>query len=494
MELGVSGLAKEVMIVGLGPGAVEAVPIGVLEMLRRKDTKNILRTERHPVVPWLKEQGIDFVSCDHIYELCNDFEQVYREIADLVLEVSRWSPVVYAVPGHPMVAEEATRLILQGGPGKNRKVRIIPAMSFLDAVFAALRLDPAKGINIIDGLQLEGQSPVTSTGNIIMQVHDRLTASEVKVALMEYYADDQAVTVVRAAGIPEEERVEEVPLYELDRLDWIDHLTSLYIPPVRTRACGGGMDRLVHIMAELRSEHGCPWDREQDHASLKKYLIEESYEVVEAIESLDMYSLCEELGDLLLQIVFHARIAEENGHFKFDDVVRGICEKMIHRHPHVFGSTEVKDSEEVLVNWERLKRDEKEAGRSCLAGVPKSLPALQRADQVQAKAARVGFDWPDHRGALAKVAEELDELKEALMTEDRGRGMDELGDLLFACVNVARLGGVDAEEALRRTIDRFSSRFEYIEQKARECDTELGQISLEVMDRWWEEAKKCESS
>lgn len=488
-------MAKEVVIVGLGPGAVAAIPPAALEMLRRPEGKNILRTERHPAVPWLKDEGIEFISCDHIYERAADFEEVYREIADLVLEVSRWVPVVYAVPGHPLVAEEATRLILEGGPGKDRKVRIIPAMSFLDAVFVALRLDPGHGVNIMDGLRLSEQSPVTETGNIIMQVHDRLTASAVKAALAEHYADDWKVTVVRAAGTPGE-RVEEMPLYELDRLDWIDHLTALYIPPVpgRVRGRGTGIDRLAHIMAELRSEHGCPWDREQDHDSLKKCLIEETYEVVEAVESLDMYSLCEELGDLLLQIVFHARIAEENGHFNLDDVVRGICEKMIHRHPHVFGKDSVKDAAEVLVKWESIKRDEKETGRSVLAGVPKSLPALQRADQVQAKVARVGFDWPDHRGAMAKVAEELDELKEALAGRDRGRVADELGDLLFATVNVARLAGVDAEEALRRMVDRFSSRFAYIEQKARESDSELARIAPEVMNRWWEEAKKSGSA
>jgi tetrapyrrole methylase family protein/MazG family protein len=485
-------LNRELTIVGLGPGAVDALPIGVLEALRRSGTKNILRTERHPVVPWLREQGIEFVSCDHFYERGRDFGEVYREIAKLVLEVSQRSPVVFAVPGHPLVAEEVTRLILQGDQGQNRKVRIIPAMSFLDAVFAALRLDPSTGINIIDALQLDKHSPVRETGNILMQIHGALTAGETKLALMEHYPDDQSVTVVRAAGVPGEERIVEVPLYELDRLDWIDHLTSLYIPPALDERPKYDLDRLAHIMAELRSEHGCPWDREQDHASLKKYLIEESYEVVEAVESLDMYSLCEELGDLLLQIVFHAQIAREGEHFDLNDVIRGICDKMIYRHPHVFGSTRVKDAAEVLVNWERLKRDEKETRRSCLEGIPRSLPALQRADLIQTKVSRVGFDWPDYSGAMDKVLEELGELKEVLQTQNKERITDELGDLLFATVNLARLLGVDAEEALRHTMEKFSRRFSYVEEKIATLDTIRGKVPLEEMDKWWEAAKNLE--
>ncbi|MDA8096066.1 MAG: nucleoside triphosphate pyrophosphohydrolase [Clostridia bacterium] len=487
-------MGREITIVGLGPGAVEALPVGVVDALGQSGTKNILRTERHPVVPWLREQGIEFVCCDHYYEQGRDFAEVYREIADLVLEVSRWSPVVYAAPGHPLVAEEATRLILEGGPGKNRKIRIIPAMSFLDAMFATLRLDPAAGINIIDALQLDKQSPVRRIGNILMQVHGPLTAGDAKISLMEHYVDDQPVTVVRAAGVPGEERIAEVALYELDRLDWIDHLTSVYIPPAVDERPTYSLDPLAHIMAELRSEHGCPWDREQDHASLKKYLIEESYEVVEAVESLDMYSIREELGDLLLQIVFHAQIAREEGHFDLNDVIRGICEKMIHRHPHVFGSTRVKDAAEVLVNWERLKRDEKESGRSCLEGIPRSLPALQRADLIQSKVSRVGFDWPNYRGAMDKVFEELGELKEAFRTEDKERITDELGDLLFATVNLARLSGVDAEDALRHTMEKFCRRFTFIEEKIVLLDKKLGQVSLEEMDRWWEAAKNLKKT
>jgi tetrapyrrole methylase family protein/MazG family protein len=251
--------------------------------------------------------------------------------------------------------------------------------------------------------------------------------------------------------------------------------------------------RLVAIMARLRGEGGCPWDREQSHASLVPYLIEESYEVKEAIDKNDVESLREELGDLLLQVVFHAQLAREAGRFDIDDVARAICRKLIGRHPHVFGDVEVGSSAEVLQNWEQIKLDEKRERQetpSRLSGVPKELPALLRAHRVQEKAARVGFDWEHVRDVFAKVREEIGELESAVGQGETGPINAEIGDLLFALVNLSRFLNVQSELALHDTIERFIERFRYIEQRAAEQGRQLEEMTLAEMDALWDEAKQ----
>ena len=253
------------------------------------------------------------------------------------------------------------------------------------------------------------------------------------------------------------------------------------------------VSRLVEIMAALRDpERGCPWDLEQDFRSIAPYTLEEAYEVADAIERNDLRDLQDELGDLLLQVVFHAQMARELGAFDFDDVARGICDKLVRRHPHVFGDARVRDAEGVMRQWVALKREEKAArgaGKSVLEGVPRELPALARAERLTEKASRIGFDWPDAAGARAKVGEELDELDEALQGGDRARIEDELGDLLFATANLARKLGVPPEEALRRTLGRFIFRFEHIERTLALRGVGHGEATLEEMDRLWDEAK-----
>ena len=249
---------------------------------------------------------------------------------------------------------------------------------------------------------------------------------------------------------------------------------------------------LLTVMRTLRGEGGCPWDRKQHHQTLRSYLIEETYEVVEAIDRRDDASLTEELGDLLLQIVFHALIAEEEGRFRMDDILTSIIGKLKRRHPHVYGDREVTDIKEVLKNWEDIKRKEKrsEKGKSVLDGLPGSLPALLKAKRIQEKVSRVGFDWNDVKGALEKVEEEWGEFKEALQAEDIAQIEDELGDLLFAVANVARFLERCPEDALRKTIDKFERRFRYIEHELEKRHCNLDEASLEEMDELWEEYKR----
>ncbi|HVJ18353.1 MAG TPA: nucleoside triphosphate pyrophosphohydrolase [Polyangiaceae bacterium] len=269
-------------------------------------------------------------------------------------------------------------------------------------------------------------------------------------------------------------------------------------PPPLPEQRGQTFPALVALMQRLLAPDGCPWDREQDFKSLRKYVLEEACEVIDAIDNEDPEHLKEELGDLALQVVFLGELARVKGQFGPDDVVAGIVEKLVRRHPHVFGDESVSSSEEVLQNWERIKAEEK-SERGVLDGVPRSLPALYRAQRMGDKVNRVGFDWPDARGSRDKVSEELAELDEAAASGDKTRVEQELGDLLFALVNFARHHGVDAELALRGTADRFASRFSHVEKRVKEQHGgwprgEDGKPSrglpLEVMDSYWEEAKR----
>ena len=256
-----------------------------------------------------------------------------------------------------------------------------------------------------------------------------------------------------------------------------------------------GFQQILDIMHRLRAPGGCPWDAEQSHESLKRYLLEESYEVLEAIDSGSDDLLKEELGDLLLQPVFHAAIAEERGAFSMDDVLTALAEKLIRRHPHVFGDQEITSSEAQVANWEKIKKAEKgEERRSALSGIPPHLPALMKAHKITEKAARVGFDWEQVDQVMAKVVEELHEFEEALEQGQQERMEAELGDLLFAIVNLGRFLALDPEEALRKTIARFQNRFSHIEEQLHARGCHLQDASLDEMEALWIEAKKIENS
>lgn len=252
------------------------------------------------------------------------------------------------------------------------------------------------------------------------------------------------------------------------------------------------LESLTAIMKKLRSDQGCPWDREQTHQSLTRYLIEEAYEVIDAIEQQDPQALAEELGDVLLQIVFHAQIASENGQFTMDDVLKAVCEKMIRRHPHVFADTEINSVEDVLSNWEAIKKREKanQDRKSLLDGIPKHLPALLRAEKIQSKAAKVGFDWNDISGTIAKLEEEIEEFKQAVAAANHGDMEAEIGDLFFSLVNVCRFLNINPERALNLTTNKFIRRFQYMEKQAALNNRELNTMSLAEMDQLWETAKK----
>lgn len=474
-------------VLGLGPAGLENMTLGTYRLILSAD-KVFMRTYNHPCVQELLGEGAKLESFDEYYDQGESFEEVYEKIVKrLEMELANQSEVVYAVPGHPAVAERSVQLLVDKLTPKYR-VLLHPAVSFLDSIFTAVSLDPIQGLLIRNYDAIKGSGLTGREWLIIPQVYSSLIASDVKLDLMDVYPDEALVMIVQALGTPEQ-MVHNVKLYELDHQKF-DHLTTVLVPPHQDVI---SMTKLEDVMRILRAPGGCPWDHEQTHETLKPYLIEESYEVLEAIENKDMYNLTEELGDLLLQVVFHAQVAHEAGEFEFDDILRGIIQKLIRRHPHVFGEVHVDGSDEVLKNWDEIKKKEKGAERAeGWFHFPQALPALMLAEKTQKTVAKVGFDWPDWQGPMAKVQEEIQELQEAMKSDE---GIEEeFGDTLFALVNLARFLKLDPEDSLRKAVHKFQTRFEKMAELALQEREKLENMTLEEMDVYWEKAKIYEKS
>ena len=484
----------KITIVGLGSGDIDDLPLGVYRLL--KNAKQVyLRTKEHPVVEALKKEGVPFTSFDEIYKSSSSFSEIYNQIVERLLLAADQKPIVYAVPGHPLVAEQTVQMLLEKDREGKAIVELSGGHSFLDALFQALKIDPIDGFQLLDGTSFEKSQVQLQQHVIIGQVYDSFTASRVKLELMELLPDDYEVYVVTDAGT-ESEKVEKRPLYLLDHDFQVHNLASIYVPPVEDETIlYKDFSYLRGIIATLRGPNGCPWDKKQTHQSLKKYLLEETYEVLEAIDEQDDEHLVEELGDLLLQVMLHAQIGEDEGYFSIDDVIETLSDKMIRRHPHVFGDVEVTDERDVVKNWQRLKEEEKSSSEnsSIMDDIYKGLPALMQAYEIQKKAKQVGFDWGDYRPALEKVKEELAELITEIESGDsENQVLMELGDLLFAIVNLARLLSLHPEEALLATNQKFVKRFRYMEEQVEKRGKTFQDYSLKELDAYWEEAKGIE--
>jgi len=482
-----------ITIVGLGPGDPALLTREAWDILASAP-EVYLRTSRHPAVAGLPV-GLKMISFDHLYVRMRDFAAVYEAIASEILRLGRRPEgVVYAVPGHPLVGEASVTRILERAKTAGLAVRLVAGLSFVEPVLAALGLDALDGLQIVDAIELASRvhPPLNpDMPALIAQLYNRALAADVKLTLMNAYPPDHPLALVHAAS-SQHERVEHLPLFELDRQDSIADLTTLYVPPLPVAS---GFETFQNTVARLRAPDGCPWDREQTHQSLRPALLEETYEVLAALDAEDMPALREELGDLLLHIVMQSQMATEEGSFSMAEVIAGINAKLVRRHPHVFSGLQVSGVAEVLENWEAIKHAEKSTGDisgsaeagSALAGVPPVLPALAQAQTYQRKAARVGFDWPDIGGVVDKVYEELAEARAAVTAEERTA---ELGDLLFAVVNWARWLDVDAETALRQANARFARRFTAVEAQARAQGIDMRQMGLAELDALWEAAKK----
>lgn len=477
-----------ITIVGLGPGNPAHLTREAWDVLSGA-AEVYLRTARHPTVAGLPP-SVTVLSFDDVYESADAFGEVYERIAARVLELGRREQgVVYAVPGHPSVAEATVGLIAARAAEAALPVHIVPGLSFVEVTLTALGVDALPNLQLADALEIavrhhppfQPDAPA-----LVAQLYAASVAGDVKLTLMNQYPDDHQVALVHAVGTPEA-RVEWLPLYELDHSANIAHLTTLYVPPLPVPS---GMESLQETAAHLRAPDGCPWDKEQTHQTLRTTLLEETHEVLEAIDADDPTAMREEFGDLLLQIVLQSQIAVDEGEFTLAQVIAGLNAKLIRRHPHVFGDVKVSGVGQVLENWEKIKAGERAGTEKpdlgALGQVPPGLPSLAHSVILQRRAARVGFDWPDVSGVIDKVREETAELQSAHDARDRET---ELGDLLFAVVNWARWLDVDPESALRQANAKFRQRFAKIEAAAAAEGRALTAMTLDEMEAHWQAAK-----
>ena len=482
-----------VVVVGLGPAGVDLlVPRARTALAAAR--RVYVRTARHPTVDQLTGHGLELTAFDDRYDEGPDFEAVYRGIvATLVAAATEHGHVAYAVPGNPGVAERTVALLRDEARAGTIDLEVVPGLSFVDLAWATLGVDPLDGARVVDAQTFTADAAGWSGPLLVAHCISPVVLSEVKLALLDSLPPDTPVTVLQRLGLPDQQVVE-VPLEELDRAVVPDHLTSVYVDTGGARI-GATFIELVELAHVLRDPGGCPWDAEQTHHSLARYLLEEAYEVVETIEGLpadapggepdlDAYARLEdELGDLLYQVVFHSILAAEAGAFTVADVARAIHTKLVRRHPHVFGDAAADTADEVLASWEQIKRTER-ASESLVDGISPGLPALLYAHKLYRKAATIGLDAAPVDEALARARVAIDTLRDA----DSAGTERALGDLLASAVVVARHRGVDAETALTGWNARFRDRFVRMERLASERAVDLGTAPADRVAALWIEA------
>lgn len=481
-------MTAHIKIVGLGPGSNDAITTQTLREIENT-THCYIRTARHPNAHLVKGA----TSFDDEYDRHDKFEDVYRAIADkLITAAQQYNEILYAVPGSPLVLEHTVQLLVKDD---SVTTTLLPAMSFLDVAWGVLRFDPVDaGIRMIDGHRFAELAAGETGPLLVAQCHANWVMSNIKLA-HESATGDEPVIILHHLGLGDQ-KIVHTTWENLDREIEPDHLTSIYIPKL-SQPIAGEMAKLHTLARTLREQ--CPWDEKQTHESLVRYLIEETYEVVDAINTLDPHDestdekFIEELGDLLYQIEFHATIAEQQGRFSIADVARSIHDKLVRRHPHVFGNAQADTADAVVTNWDAIKQQERGAvtEKSVFDGVANSSPSLMYSTKLQKRAAEFGFDWPDSKGASAKITEELDELRKAVESKQNMSEIAlELGDVLFSVVNLSRHLGVDAETALRSAANKFRDRFQGVVALAEQRKLDLTKCSLTQLDELWNITKR----
>ena len=480
-------MTARITIVGLGPGSIGAINHETLQAIESAQNRYI-RTTRHPSSHLIKGA----VSFDAEYERHNSFDGVYTAIAkQLIAAAHHHQQILYAVPGSPLVLEQTVQYLLQD---TTVDVVLIPAMSFLDVAWNELKIDPVnESVRMIDGHRFAELATGERGPLLVAQCHAKWVLSNIKLA-HESATGDEPVVILHHLGL-EDQQVITTSWQNLDREIEPDHLTTLYIPKL-AEPIAGDLARLHKLSRTLREQ--CPWDREQTHESLVRYLIEETYEVVDAINQLDPddpstdEALIEELGDLLYQVEFHATIAEQQGRFSIADVANSIHDKLVRRHPHVFGNVSADSADQVVSTWDAIKQKERGEvdSKSVFDGVAAAAPALMYSSKLQKRAAEQGFDWPNSDGAYEKITEEIGELRDAVrLNSDPQTIQMELGDVLFSVVNLSRHLGVDAETALRSASEKFKNRFVGVVDLAIQRGLDLSKCSLKQLDELWDEIK-----
>lgn len=480
-------MTAQITIIGLGPGSIGSINQETLQAIESAQNRYI-RTTRHPNTHLIK----DAISFDAEYERHDSFDEVYSAIArQLIAAAHQHQQILYAVPGSPLVLEQTVQHLLQD---TTVDVVLIPAMSFLDVAWNELKIDPVnESVRMIDGHRFAELGAGERGPLLVAQCHAKWVLSNIKLA-HESATGDEPVVILHHLGL-EDQQVITTSWQNLDREIEPDHLTTLYIPKL-AEPIAGDLAKLHKLSRTLREQ--CPWDREQTHQSLVRYLIEETYEVVDAINQLDPddpstdEALIEELGDLLYQVEFHATIAEQQGRFSIADVANSIHDKLVRRHPHVFGDVSADSADQVVSTWDAIKKQERGEvdSKSVFDGVAIAAPALMYSSKLQKRAAEQGFDWPNSDGAYEKITEEIGELRDAVrLNSDPQTIQMELGDVLFSVVNLSRHLGVDAETALRSASEKFKNRFVGVVDLANHRGLDLSKCSLKQLDELWDEIK-----
>lgn len=469
----------QITVVSLGPGSPDLLTLGALKQMKRA-RHVILRTARHGAAALLAREGIAFDSLDSLYEQSLDFETLTRLAAEQLMDRASRQALTYAVPD-PNRDETVRRLLaLAGG-----NIRILPGVALETAMIS--QRDPAGSMLTAVAVDLvihNAQQPLC-----VVELDSRRLASEVKLKVMGKYGEEAEILFFP----PSESSVRKglrLPLCELDRQPRYDHTAGFIVfPSGLLEKTAFDPEDLLALMQRLRAPDGCPWDREQTHQSLAKYLVEEANEASCALMEENWEEAADELGDVFLQLAFHAVMGEEYATFTWGDMLRAICRKLIRRHPHVFGELKLDTSGEVLKNWDLIKQKEhsESSPGEAMGNISKGLASLLRAEKVQKLAARAGFDWNKPEETLEKVHEEADELADALRD---GKGAEEeLGDLLFSCVNTARLMGLSADEALKKATDKFIRRFARMENEIKNENRSLNMLTINDFGVYWERSK-----
>lgn len=480
----------ELTVVSLGPGDPKLLTLEAADALRTAKHL-ILRTERHGVAAWLQQQEITYDTFDSLYDEYWDFDEMHEAMAKRLWQRAADAPVTYAVMD---AAADGSVAALAASMPEGGKLRRIAGLTSADVCLSAMPagVQHAASLRVLPAMDCANAAHDPGTPLMITEIDNRVLAGDVKLWLTDIYRDEMQVVFFPPSEKAQRKAVT-MELADLDRQKKYDHTCCVFIPAApyieRSRYC---MADLEAIIAKLRGPDGCPWDREQTHESLRRSMLEEAYEAAGAIDENDPDHLYDELGDVLLHIVLHADIAKAHGTFTLGDVISAICSKMIYRHEHIFGSIRLDTADAVLDNWDKLKKAEKglQTQGSVLADVSRALPALVRSAKVQKKAAKVGFDWDTAEEALPKIHEEADEVLQEL---ENGRDPgEELGDLLFSCVNVARLCGQDPEALLTQATDKFIGRFTAMENLIISEGKALEGLTLSEMDVYWNRVKKSQ--
>lgn len=465
----------------------ESITMSAYEMINNAGKNGIkvyLQTEKHPSALWMKKSGIGYISMDDIYDSSLDFDELNEAITNRLLCGEN---AVFAVCGRSAGAP-LYELLQRKARECDTDIHILPSSGYAEAAAAACGFCIANGaVYAANALPLNLDVTVPLC---IEEIDTAVTAGEVKLKLSEFYPEDDDIIF---AYYKDGYHTRSIKLYELDRQTEYFAATVVLMRPYGFLELDRyGTEGVEEIMRRLRAPGGCPWDIKQTHETLKDSLIEEAYEVLDTIINDDMEGMCEELGDLLLQIVFHAQIETERSVFTMRDICTGLVKKLIFRHPHVFANADgIKTADDVLTAWDDLKKEEKhqKTQSEAILAVPKAFPALMRSQKIQKRAADVGFDWDNAEQAFYKIAEEADEVREAMQEGDPDHIFEEVGDLLFAVVNVARLLKINSELALAAACDKFTDRFCKMEELIIKDGKSLRDMTLSEMDLYWDRCK-----